>query len=773
MTIPDGRRILKKLRGMDRRELKDRCRQEFAKRMDSLLSAGHFDFSRHALSSQPQPAGRFFFTPGQVEARVEELRQRLPQKAAHIVERADRILAHRFDLLGFEGLDYGESINWHLDIVHSKQAPPAKPFYQVKYLSFEEVGDSKITWELNRHQHLVTLAKAYRLTHDEHYAAEIFAQWNAWHRANPYPRGTNWASSLEVGFRSLSWIWVYHLLEGTEAMPPAFRREWVLSQANHGRHLERYLSTYFSPNTHLLGEGVALFFLGALCRELRTAARWKDLGWNIVMEELRRQVNQDGFHFEQSTYYHVYALDFFLHSLMLASVNAQTVSAEMESVICKMLDALSLLCTAGPPPRLGDDDGGRLFDPSRNRTEHLLDPLALGAILFGRGDFKAQAGELTEEAIWLAGVEGVERWDRLEPRSPVHRSSALSEAGVFMMNGETAQLFINGGTSTMQSRGHDHAGALSVCLYSHGRPLLIDPGTLEYVGPGGKRNLYRGTSMHNTLRIDGCDQADPDGPFSWKQHFQTRADQWIPGESFDLYAGSHDGYKRLPLPVIHQRWIVALRSGVFLVRDVAQGSGKKQIDLSWHLSPELHRHSDEIFLFKDSDLGLAIQTVKGHNWKQEVQMKSCSPVYGRESDSLVVKCGTSVQLPAEFVTVLSAIVGGRLVPGALTRLEPRESESVSAYRYESAGRGDEFFFARAGESWSASSVSSDAEFVCISRAGDCGSPDILFCNGSYVEIVPGQTVRTTRRVERFEMTHRGVFCSDSNAIDATILKNQG
>ena len=44
--------------------------------------------------------------------------------------------------------------------------------FKIKYLDFVEVGDAKITWELNRHQHLVTLAKAYRLTGDERYAAK-------------------------------------------------------------------------------------------------------------------------------------------------------------------------------------------------------------------------------------------------------------------------------------------------------------------------------------------------------------------------------------------------------------------------------------------------------------------------------------------------------------------------------------------------------------------------------------------------------------------------
>ena len=92
---------------------------------------------------------------------------------------------------------------------------------------------------------------------------ELIAQWRNWINANPYPLGINWGSSLEVAFRSLSWIWVDQLLSGT-ADHEALRSELLPALAFHGRYIERYLSTYFSPNTHLLGEAVALLFLGTL-----------------------------------------------------------------------------------------------------------------------------------------------------------------------------------------------------------------------------------------------------------------------------------------------------------------------------------------------------------------------------------------------------------------------------------------------------------------------------------------------------------------------------
>jgi len=362
MPVEEWRRLRDRLGRMDRHEFLDRSRQELAKRADAVLYRVGYDFSRGIVQPSSNRTPKFFFPGESVGQLVATLRQRLPKQSEEIVKQAGKICEHKFDLLGYRNLDYGNPIRWQVDAVHGKRAP-RRPFYQVRYLDFEEVGDSKVVWELNRHQHLVTLAKAFLLTNEQRYSDEMLRQWHDWQVDNPYPIGINWASSLEAAFRSLSWVWMYHLLEGSSALPSDFRRLWLRAQALNGRHIERYLSTYFSPNTHLLGEAVALFFLGVLCPELSAAERWKSRGWEIVLAEMRRQVRPDGFHFEQSTYYHVYALDFFLQAALLAQTNGMTVPKVFEETIERMLNALCLLGRGGTVPAFADDDGGRLFDP--------------------------------------------------------------------------------------------------------------------------------------------------------------------------------------------------------------------------------------------------------------------------------------------------------------------------------------------------------------------------------------------------------------------------
>jgi hypothetical protein len=210
---PSWRKKVFKLTHMGWDELHSRVQQEVSKRLDlALYRAGARNGSALAIpAAGAATLGRFFFPGNEIADRARLMLEQLPAESESIIREADEICQHRFRLLGYDNLDYGATIDWHLDAVHNKRAP-LEPWFKIPFLDFEAVGDHKVIWELNRHQHLVTLAKAWRLTGQEQYATELVKQWYAWQLANPYPLGINWGSSLEVAFRSLSWLWVRALL---------------------------------------------------------------------------------------------------------------------------------------------------------------------------------------------------------------------------------------------------------------------------------------------------------------------------------------------------------------------------------------------------------------------------------------------------------------------------------------------------------------------------------------------------------------------------------
>jgi len=741
---------------MDWDEIRTRVGQELHKRGDLL---------RHQLGMGPavvrprQAAteGEFFFARGEAAEHAELIRRHLPSQAEEIVSEADEICQHRFRLLGYENLDYGEKIDWHLDRVHGKRAP-LDPWFRIPFLEFAVAGDHKIIWELNRQQHLVTLAKAWLLTRDEKYVRELTAQWRSWVKANPYPLGINWASTLEVAFRSLSWIWADHLIAdvpGAADLWTEFRAELVPALAFHGRYIERYLSTYFSPNTHLLGETVAMFFLGTLYPQMPHAARWRDEGWRIVLREAERQVRPDGVYFEQALYYHVYALDFFLYARQLSAANNIQIPAAFDGVLLQMLDVVEALAQAGPAEGFGDDDGGRLFNPRRNRTEHMTDPLALGALAYNRDDLAA--AQLTEESIWMFGERAVAKL--APPRAkPLLKSRAFGNGGLYVLADSEPcpqAMMIDAGPQGQGRCGHGHTDALSVRLTMNGARWLVDSGSGVYIAADpADRNAFRGTAAHNTMRVDGMDQAAAAEPFSWNEIPTTRAESWVVGKTFTYFAGSHSGYARLADPVTHRRSVLHVKggvhSGVWLVRDAALGNAEHDLELHWYFASDVSvqdRKAGELIASRsEAEQPVLRLILPGETaWKTEITRGLLSPVYGCYESAPAVRCVTRLHLPAEIATAM--IVQTAANAGEAARMVSVHHAVVEQYELHDREVSHSFFFARDKRAWSSGQWSSDAELLYF-RTENEKLAQLIIIGGSSV-MWQGQPLLEARGPSKF------------------------
>jgi Heparinase II/III-like protein/Heparinase II/III N-terminus len=757
-------------------EVHTRVRQELGKRLDATLPQR--TFRRAPIDGvETGRCGNFFFTQTDLPERVRLLRECLPADVDATLSEADEISRHRFRLLGYVDLDYGAEIDWHLDAVHGKRSP-LKPWHKINFFNFAELGDHKVTWELNRHQHLVTLAKAWLLTHDSRYSNELISQWYSWQRANPYPLGINWVSSLEVAFRSLSWIWVSQLLADCPESNAQFNADLLRGLALNGRYIDRYLSTYFSPNTHLLGEAAALFFIGVMCPQIASADRWKKKGLEILLQEAERQVHPDGVYFEQSLYYHVYALDLFLHARLLASNNQIDVPANFDDVLKKMLVVVKTLSQCGPPLGFGDDDGGRLFSPRRNRGTHMTDPLALGATLFQDEQLRA-AATLTEEAIWLFGKQATAFFSGASA-SVSSRSQSFPIGGLYVSadpENSSQQIVIDAGPLGAMRAGHGHADALSVKYSAYGRPCLIDSGTLCYMSSGDERNSFRGTGAHNTLQVDELDQAVPDGPFAWKNLPAVRAESWITGETFTYFSGSHNGYLRLSDPVLHRRFVFHLYKGFWMVRDTAQGKTAHVLETFWHIDPSLvAHHVDGSFVVAnatDDELskGIAFVPVNDSEWDCRITSGHVSPVYGVAEPAQVLRCRAEIRLPSEHAMVVRVLTAKGEAPGELVRVKtkPAEAKAITTYEYRESGRTHFLIFPvpEVGN-WKFGDWESDGKFFYYCAEGQRIS-QIAVCQASYIKYHGEALVSASCPVERFEYWERDGKRHISSSDDKVLL----
>jgi Heparinase II/III N-terminus len=125
----------------------------------------HFQGTREA---------RFFAGFSEPET-IELQRQLFPIQTAELIASANRIVDdHCWPLLGFGEKCFGKEIQWTRDPL-SNYVWPLDYHRDIKLIRADG-SDVRVLWELNRHGHLLTLARAYALTNDERYSVEFFTQ---------------------------------------------------------------------------------------------------------------------------------------------------------------------------------------------------------------------------------------------------------------------------------------------------------------------------------------------------------------------------------------------------------------------------------------------------------------------------------------------------------------------------------------------------------------------------------------------------------------------
>jgi hypothetical protein len=239
-----------------------------------------------------------------------------------------------------------------------------------------------------------------------------------------------------------------------------------------------------------------------------------------------------------------------------------------------------LLGTARTLPFIGDDDGGRLFHPYGPRDRFGRATMATASIVLDRHDWQWQVEDLYEQAIWWLGPSVLEH----HPGEGKCESRLFPNAGIaVMVSGQNAsgqnQAIVDAGPFGPWGAGHSHADTLSIVVRAGDDEILIDPGTFTYVGDPKLRDWFRGTAAHNTVQIDGLDQAIPAGPFRWANRPEAKIHSWATNAERDILEAEchYSGFT-------HRRRVEFQKPDLILIVDEISGPpGDHQVDQLWHL----------------------------------------------------------------------------------------------------------------------------------------------------------------------------------------------
>ncbi|MEP7343777.1 MAG: alginate lyase family protein [Gemmatimonadaceae bacterium] len=759
-------RHLAKLRGRSRAELVERGGQWLAMSAERLgvrgarepqpeeiardLDPSAFDgvatleawFERHRAGT----ATSFFAGLDDRVATVAALRDLVPNAEGELLARTERMLSGEFDLLGFRGLRYPLPIDWHRDPISGVRAP-LDHWSRIAYLDPSVAGDHKRVWEINRHHVLVSLGQAYWYTGDERWAEQALTWLDEWMDANPPKRGVNWASSLEVAFRGIAWVWTLQLLRESPHLTPARFTRALGFLTLSARHIERFLSTYFSPNTHLTGEALGLYVIGTQLAPLAEARGWRSRGLAVLLDQLPRHVRPDGVYFEQATYYQRYTIDFYLHLLILAERCGDRVDDRTPALLEKLVLCLQAIERPdGTIPLLGDDDGGRLLSFDGRGGEDIRAPLATAATLFGHAEFAFGAQGPSAELVWLLGPSGAARWRTLEPRAPLWGSRAFVDGGLYVMrdrwSANASLMVLDCGPHGIFNCGHAHADALSFDLTVDGHPVLVDPGTFTYTAGAEWRDHFRSTAAHNAVSINDESSSEMQGPFAWRSVAASTLERWHASAVIDYFDGTHDGFERPTVDAETARRVLYAKAGYWIVRDMVASTARFDAAATWQCAEgiSLEAGTDHSFTARTAERDVLRIHVLGPPHPSDatstIEAGWVSPAYGIKVAAPRLRVQVRASGPLTWETVLAS-------PRLQATVVRRRGASGDIVEVRHGDFVDRTVFCDGDEHAAIDGVDTDADVFFLRRRASNGEPCEVFASGATRLAVDGTVLASS------------------------------
>jgi len=538
---------------------------------------------------QQRSAGRFILNPNDKLEILKLLQAKCPEEKQAVIQAADQICQH--EITCFPGLKwcFPDHIDWHTTF-HTGGRWPLIPAHKIDCRSPDRPGDVKLIWELNRHQYLHSLGKAYWYTGESQYLDEAKYQITDWIEHNPVGIGINWESTLEVSIRLISWCWIFYYFKDQADFYDSFFVKFLTALFEQAQFI--YLNLTDWGNNHVIGESTGLLMASLLFPEFKLAVKWRERSRRVLEQEIEKQVFNDGVSKEKSICYHRFVLDFYLLAACTAQMNQLNLSPP---VLQRMQSMVEALCWLGRPTgqwsNFGDNDSsqGLIFSTKPNDAYALT--AGVGSWFFKNKCFPIHTA-FTPNLIWFLGTKYPEL-EALQTNGNSRATKKFSASGLMIFRNSWQRssdylLFDAGPMGLPPAFSHAHSDRLHFELIVGGEPLFTDSGTFTYNGAVVWRNFFRSAAAHNTIRIKKSNQAKIEGTFCWTAPPQMTAPILIENQTMLLMSGAYCLSSQLlnPAPK-HRRLIILLKPSDWLIIDVVEEIQNYEVAYFFQCAPEV------------------------------------------------------------------------------------------------------------------------------------------------------------------------------------------
>lgn len=447
--------------------------------------------------------------------------------------------------------------------------------YQPSYFYGEDIDweywpvqDNELRWQLHRHKWWSPMGKAYRLSGDEKYAEAWTKQYLDWINKNPLLLPTREERALmdsetlkklenvryawrplEVSNRIQDQTAQFMYFIASKHFTPEFLTEFLV---NYHRHAERIMGNYSKQGNHLLFEAQRMIYAGAFFPEFKDAETWRKSGIEILNQEIKAQVYDDGIQYELDPHYHLASINIFIKGIEVADVNGfknDFPSSYLETVEKMIMAVMDYSFPNYQNPCFSDS--------KLNYKPEMLNHYRRWEKVFPHN----------KQILYMA-TEGK------RGEMPAHLSKKYADAGFYIFrNGwkeDATVMVLKAGPPAFWHNQPDNG---TFELYVNGRNFFPDAGSYVYAGSAEvnkERDWFRQTMVHKTLTLDNANIENTD----------SKCLLWETGKNVEKLVVENQSYADLK----HRRTVFFVEKSFFVVVDEAIGEATGDVAVHYQLS---------------------------------------------------------------------------------------------------------------------------------------------------------------------------------------------
>ena len=349
--------------------------------------------------------------------------------------------------------------------------------------------DGNTSWDFYRHALRWTepLVKTWAADGDAdsiNLMKKILTDWIDQNGVYPGQSDYAWYDHAVAGrLRMFCWFW--EVWRASDDYDPEFAKLLLAAIYQHAQ-CTCDPKVYPANSNHGLDMTGSLLAAALTLPEFKESADWEKLGLRRLSQYAEQQFSPEGFHLEQSPFYHRYVLDRLGRTAAFLHANGRSLPDEFVGSMRRAEAAWHWLRrTDGTAPTIGDT-------PVINRSLRAVADDLLGGADAMRASLSPPPNPRDDGSHFLMSfAAGYAIFTTYLPYDPPQTVPDAQTHVVFKCN-------------SFQSP-HYHHDALSFVLYALGREWLVDSGQLNYEEETAPRLYMRSARAHNVVLIDDED----------------------------------------------------------------------------------------------------------------------------------------------------------------------------------------------------------------------------------------------------------------------------